>query len=297
MEIEDTHISQVMNGYSEKNNENIIIATGIAELDKQIEGFGMGELITLLGYPGDDKMHVVLRIMNYQAIDNGVPSAYFCMRETPEIIARRLLCYRCGILSNRMLEYEISGEPHEWKYCVDENKQKIESSPVYLYPNEHLSIDEICELCYLYAKNGVKVVFIYFKNDAIKDDAVCKLKTFASQLYIAIVLMIDVVGIRYSIDERQPCIQDLSWCQLDEYSDMVIGFLNCDTFGYVCEDGLDISGKIRIKVAKDRYNKQHKHFYLGYLGFILKKFAEPSTTFENQRQLTEDPYNPFEQEI
>ena len=284
-----------MGGYRETTGKDII-ATGIAELDKQIEGFGMGELVTLLGYPGDDKMNAAIRIMSYQAVDNGNSSAYFCTRETPEIIARRLLCYRCSTLPNRMLEYEINGEPYEWKHWVDENKEKIAASPVYLYPNERLYIDELCEQCCSYAKSGVKVIYIYFDNEAIKNDAVCKLKALVSRLYIAIVLMIDVLGMRYGIDAQQPCLQDLSWCQLDEYSDMVIGFLNCDSFGYVSEEGIDIKGKMRIKVVKDRHNKQNAHFYLNYLGFIMKQYAEPSTstTFENQRLLTEDPYNPFE---
>ena len=293
MEIENTHISKVMGGYRETTGKDII-ATGIAELDKQIEGFGMGELVTLLGYPGDDKMNAAIRIMSYQAVDNGNSSAYFCTRETPEIIARRLLCYRCSTLPNRMLEYEINGEPYEWKHWVDENKEKIAASPVYLYPNERLSIDELCEQCCSYAKRGVKVIYIYFDNEAIKNDAVCKLKALVSRLYIAIVLMIDVLGTRYGIDDQQPCLQDLSWCQLDEYSDMVIGFLNCDSFGYVSEEGIDIKGKMRIKVVKDRHNKQNAHFYLNYLGFIMKQFAEPSTISDSSRQIIEDFYTPFE---
>jgi hypothetical protein len=283
MEIENTHISKVMGGYRETTGKDII-ATGIAELDKQIEGFGMGELVTLLGYPGDDKMNAAIRIMSYQAVDNGNSSAYFCTRETPEIIARRLLCYRCSTLPNRMLEYEINGEPYEWKHWVDENKEKIAASPVYLYPNERLYIDELCEQCCSYAKSGVKVIYIYFDNEAIKNDAVCKLKALVSRLYIAIVLLIDVLGTRYGIDDQQPCLQDLSWCQLDEYSDMVIGFLNCDSFGYVSEEGIDIKGKMRIKVVKDRHNKQNAHFYLNYLGFIMKQFAEPSTISDSSRQ-------------
>ena len=293
MEIENTHISKVMGGYRETTGKDII-ATGIAELDKQIEGFGMGELVTLLGYPGDDKMNAAIRIMSYQAVDNGNSSAYFCTRETPEIIARRLLCYRCSTLPNRMLEYEINGEPYEWKHWVDENKEKIAASPVYLYPNERLYIDELCEQCCSYAKSGVKVIYIYFDNEAIKNDAVCKLKTLVSRLYIAIVLLIDVIGTRYGIDDQQPCLQDLSWCQLDEYSDMVIGFLNCDSFGYVSEEGIDIKGKMRIKVVKDRHNKQNAHFYLNYLGFIMKQFAEPSTISDSSRQIIEDFYTPFE---
>jgi hypothetical protein len=293
MEIENTHISKVMGGYRETTGKDII-ATGIAELDKQIEGFGMGELVTLLGYPGDDKMNAAIRIMSYQAVDNGNSSAYFCTRETPEIIARRLLCYRCSTLPNRMLEYEINGEPYEWKHWVDENKEKIAASPVYLYPNERLYIDELCEQCCSYAKSGVKVIYIYFDNEAIKNDAVCKLKALVSRLYIAIVLMIDVLGMRYGIDAQQPCLQDLSWCQLDEYSDMVIGFLNCDSFGYVSEEGIDIKGKMRIKVVKDRHNKQNAHFYLNYLGFIMKQFAEPSTISDSSRQIIEDFYTPFE---
>lgn len=293
MEIENTHISKVMGGYRETTGKDII-ATGIAELDKQIEGFGMGELVTLLGYPGDDKMNVAIRIMSYQAVDNDTPSAYFCTRETPEIIARRLLCYRCSTLPNRMLEYEINGDPYEWKHWVDENKEKIAASPVYLYPNERLCIDELCEQCCSYAKSGVKVIYIYFDNEAIKNDAVCKLKALVSRLYIAIVLMIDVLGTRYGIDAQQPCLQDLSWCQLDEYSDMVIGFLNCDSFGYVSEEGIDIKGKMRIKVVKDRHNKQNAHFYLNYLGFIMKQFAEPSTISDSSRQIIEDFYTPFE---
>ena len=293
MEIENTHISKVMGGYRETTGKDII-ATGIAELDKQIEGFGMGELVTLLGYPGDDKMNAAIRIMSYQAVDNGNSSAYFCTRETPEIIARRLLCYRCSTLPNRMLEYEINGEPYEWKHWVDENKEKIAASPVYLYPNERLYIDELCEQCCSYAKSGVKVIYIYFDNEAIKNDAVCKLKALVSRLYIAIVLMIDVLGTRYGIEDQQPCLQDLSWCQLDEYSDMVIGFLNCDSFGYVSEEGIDIKGKMRIKVVKDRHNKQHAHFYLNYLGFIMKQFAEPSTISDSSRQIIEDFYTPFE---
>ena len=239
-------------------------------------------------------MNAAIRIMSYQAVDNGNSSAYFCTRETPEIIARRLLCYRCSTLPNRMLEYEINGEPYEWKHWVDENKEKIAASPVYLYPNERLYIDELCEQCCSYAKSGVKVIYIYFDNEAIKNDAVCKLKALVSRLYIAIVLMIDVLGMRYGIDAQQPCLQDLSWCQLDEYSDMVIGFLNCDSFGYVSEEGIDIKGKMRIKVVKDRHNKQNAHFYLNYLGFIMKQFAEPSTISDSSRQIIEDFYTPFE---
>ena len=153
------------------------------------------------------------------------------------------------------------------------------------------------EQCCSYAKSGVKVIYIYFDNEAIKNDAVCKLKALVSRLYIAIVLLIDVLGTRYGIDDQQPCLQDLSWCQLDEYSDMVIGFLNCDSFGYVSEEGIDIKGKMRIKVVKDRHNKQNAHFYLNYLGFIMKQFAEPSTISDSSRQIIEDFYTPFEWEL
>ena len=75
---------------------------------------------------------------------------------------------------------------------------------------------------------------------------------------------------------------------------MVIGFLNCDSFGYVSEDGIDIKGKMRIKVVKDRHNKQNAHFHLNYLGFIMKQFAEPPTISDSSRQIIEDFYTPFE---
>ena len=275
MNIENTHIRKVI-GHHDKIDEKLIMPTGIAELDKQIDGFGMGELVTLLGYPGDDKMNVVLRILDFQAVGNGIPSAYFCIRETPEIVARRLLCYRCSTLPNKMLEYEISGEPYEWRSWVDDNKEKIEASPIYLCSNERLSIDDICEHISSYAKNGVKVIYFYFENDVVVDDVVSRLKKIARRLLVTIVLMIDVVGTRYGIEEKQPCLQDLSWCQLDEYSDIVIGFLNCDSFGYVSEDGIDIKGQMRFQVVKDRYNKQHEHFYLSVLSMTMKQFSDTS---------------------
>lgn len=273
MNIENTHISKII-GHHVKKDERLIIPTGIVELDKQIGGWGKGELITLLGYPGDDKMNVALRIMSFQAVDNDIPSAYFCIRETPEIVARRLLCYRCSVLPNKMLEYEISNEPYEWKKWVDETKKEIESSPIYLYPNECLSIDGICDHCSSYAKYGVKVIYIYIENDTIMDNVVNKLKKLTNMFFITIVLMIDVLGTRYGIEEQQPCLQDLSWCQLDEYSDIVLGFLNCDSLGYVNEDGIDIKGRMRFKVVKDRCNKQHKHFYLSALGMTLKQYSD-----------------------
>ena len=254
MEIENTHISKVMGGYRESTGKDII-ATGIAELDKQIEGFGMGELVTLLGYPGDDKMYAAVRIMSYQAVDNDTPSAYFCTRETPEIIARRLLCYRCSTLPNRMLEYEMLGEPHEWKQWVDENKEKI--------------------------ANALNETHAILNGGEDTSGILEQLENACSCL-------------ENIIDDQQPCLQDLSWCQLDEYSDMVIGFLNCDSFGYVSEEGIDIKGKMRIKVVKDRHNKQNAHFYLNYLGFIMKQFAEPSTISDSSRQIIEDFYTPFE---
>ena len=105
MNIENTHIRKVI-GHHDKIDEKLIMPTGIAELDKQIDGFGMGELVTLLGYPGDDKMNVVLRILDFQAVGNGIPSAYFCIRETPEIVAR------CPIKCSNMkfLVSHMSGE-------------------------------------------------------------------------------------------------------------------------------------------------------------------------------------------
>lgn len=40
MEIGDTHISQVMNGNRETTDEDIIIATGIPEIDRGATGSG-----------------------------------------------------------------------------------------------------------------------------------------------------------------------------------------------------------------------------------------------------------------
>lgn len=139
-------------------------------------------------------------------------------------------------------------------------------------------IPPACRECHIssYAKNGVKVIYFYFENDVVVDDVVSRLKKIARRLLVTIVLMIDVVGTRYGIEEKQPCLQDLSWCQLDEYSDIVIGFLNCDSFGYVSEDGIDIKGQMRFQVVKDRYNKQHEHFYLSVLAMTMKQFSDTS---------------------
>lgn len=295
METEDTLISNVMKQSRQLTEDAVVFPTGIAALDEQIKGFQWGELITLLAYPGDDKLNLALRIISYQAVDNGISSAYFCTRETPEVVVRRLTCYRGSLLPNRLLDYEITGEPHEWKDWINGIREQIAASPIYLYPNKKMSTPDLCEQCMAYAKL-CSVIYIYLSKDAIKDDVVCKLKSLACRMHVVIVLLIDVLGERSGLD-KQPSFRDLAFCQLDEYSDIVIGFVDGDALDVVTDDnGTLLAGKVRFQVVKDRCNKQLEPFYLNPLGMFLREYSElpgmPSMPPEDNTGI----YSPFDGE-
>ena len=74
-----------------------IYSTGTDEINTLLKGVMPGELCVLFGDIASGKTALSIRMLDYQSIDNKVPSLFFCVRNTPESIIHRLIGYRCSI--------------------------------------------------------------------------------------------------------------------------------------------------------------------------------------------------------
>ena len=92
----DTHISHFINDEQRTEIEEIY-SLGTDDISKLLEGISPGELCVLYGDIASGKTALSIRMLDYQSIDNKVPSLYFCVRDTPEGIIHRLIGYRCSI--------------------------------------------------------------------------------------------------------------------------------------------------------------------------------------------------------
>ena len=77
----DTHISHFINDEQRTEIEEIY-SLGTDDISKLLEGISPGELCVLYGDIASGKTALSIRMLDYQSIDNKVPSLYFCVRDT-----------------------------------------------------------------------------------------------------------------------------------------------------------------------------------------------------------------------
>lgn len=248
-----------------------IYSTGTDEINTLLKGVMPGELCVLFGDIASGKTALSIRMLDYQSIDNKVPSLFFCVRNTPESIIHRLIGYRCSI-HYRSFKLREKLEDVETQLQLN----KIAESPIYLYQSHYVTIDDVCEICKQHVeKFGVKIVFLHYLYIGGKDQAL-RLRLLARELGIVIVLLENQLIFGEGICGFLPFLKDLSEDYLNEYSDIVIGLCDYERYRITMDtSGRDLRGLIHVEILKARDGESGGEYYLRKDYLHLKNYVVP----------------------
>ena len=245
----NTHISYIIDEYrNAKVKRELMMPFGIKEIDDAIQGFGSGELITLLGDTGSGKTSMTVRMVDSLSVVRQIPSLYLCVRNTPKDIVRRLVDYRCA--SKKEKEEDVLAE--------------MSKAPIYLYSSVEMNVDDVCDVCRKHVEDyGVKVVFVHFMYIRSGMENAYKLRALAKELGVTIVVLENIFEARDGIDGVLPNMRDLYDSRLGEYSDTVIALCNYSLYKvFRDERGLDLSGLLHVSILKCHGKSDNRSFYI-----------------------------------
>lgn len=246
-----------------------IYSLGTDEINTLLKGVMPGELCVFLGDIASGKTALSIRMLDYQSIDNKVPSLYFCVRNTPESIIHRLIGYRCSI-PYRSFKLREKLEDVETQLQLN----KIAESPIYLYQSHYVTIDDVCEICKQHVEEfGVKIVFLHYLYIGGKDRAL-RLRLLARELGIVIVLLENQLVFGEGMCGILPFLKDLGEDYLNEYSDIVIGFFDYERYRITMDtSGRDLRGLIHVEILKARDGASGGEYYIRKDYLHLKNYV------------------------
>ena len=248
---ENTHISYLMDSFREaKANRQSTLELGFNEVDELFQGGMPGELVTILGDCGSGKTSLTIRIVDRLSVDKRIPTLYLCCRETPEGIISRLVNFRCPEDASEKEREDVIKE--------------ISEAPIYLYSRYYMNIDDICNVCRNHViKYGVKTVYVHFMYVAYNRENAYRLRMLAKELEITIVLLVSVIDCIEGFEGRQPKMSDLYECNLNEYSETVIGLCNYALYDVNFDlEGIDIRNLLHISILKCHGELMDRKFYV-----------------------------------
>ena len=266
----DTHISHFINDEQRTEIEEIY-SLGTDDISKLLEGISPGELCVLYGDIASGKTALSIRMLDYQSIDNKVPSLYFCVRDTPEGIIHRLIGYRCSI---PYCSFQVKKDSVDTEILIQQNK--IAESPIYLYQAPFVMIDEVCDICKQHVEEfGVKIVFLHYLYIGGQGKAL-RLRLLARELGIVIVLLENQFVCGEGILGILPRLKDLGEDYLNEYSDIVIGLCDYESYHlYQDPSGRDLRGLIHVELLKSSDGSSGAEYYLKKDYLHLKNYVAP----------------------
>ncbi len=244
--------------FSQREELEIYYKFGLDDIDKFFGGVKPGELTTLYGDIASGKTTFSIRMLDYQSIENRIPSLYFCIRNTPQNIIQRLVGLNCSIYWR---DVELRKELRNKE--VDQFLNKISESPIFLYQAKTVTIEEVCDICKMHVQEyGVKIVFLHYLYIEGKDKAY-KLRLLARELGIAIVLLENMLEYGEGFIGVRPFLKDLCHDHLNEYSDIVIGLCDYSSYHmYQDIDGRDLRNLIHVELLKGGDGNTSREFYI-----------------------------------
>lgn len=249
------------------------VPSGFGDLDMMTSGFQNSELITIGARPSIGKTALALSMMEFIAVDKGIPCGFFSLEMSYTSIGQRLLSQRSKIPGTRLK----SGYTLQLKdFQVLQNAAgKYYSSPLYVVDTPNMKLLDIRALARrMVAKNKVKIIFIDYIGLITTEDPTApvyeqvsevtkSLKALARELDIPIVALCQVSR---DAEGEEPNLAQLRGSgSVEQDSDVVI-FIHRDRS---CEDP--------VKPAKLIVAKQRN----GSIGTVELQFVASCTRFEN----------------
>lgn len=259
--------------YQGKENPRII-KTGLPSLDKLIDGFEKGELITLGGYSGGGKTTLALNIAANVAKE-GRKVLFFSLEMTKTEMHKRLVC------SSTRLHNFADMTPEEFNRLIMASKSLEHDLPLEFIDDSDTTIEKISAIC-AGAKDAALVIIDHLhilKSDKqFKDQYALltyltrRIKIMAQDLNIPVLLLSQMNRANAAREIKEPTMSDLRGSgSIEQDSNLVIFVYTAENLlkfqepkegtkkHEKWEDALEqAKGKAQISVVKNRRGRTGK---------------------------------------
>lgn len=210
--------------YQGKENPRII-KTGLPSLDKLIDGFEKGELITLGGYSGGGKTTLALNIAANVAKE-GRKVLYFSLEMTKTEMHKRLVCSSTGFHNFAELS------PDEFNKLISASKSLEHDLPLKFLDDGDMTVEKIAAICGSQKDTALVIIdhlHILKSDKQFKDQYALltyitrRVKMMAADLGVPVLLLSQMNRANAAREIKEPTMSDLRGSgSIEQDSNLVI---------------------------------------------------------------------------
>jgi replicative DNA helicase len=248
--------------------------SGFYPLDELIDGIHNTDIVLMAGRPTMGKSDLALCIASWFTIEEGIPVAFFSMRLTQEIIARRLISSYSKIPISRIVRGDLREK--DWPKFTHAAKV-LNEAPIFIYEKSGILEEELSQqITKLKDECGLGLVIIdgieqissshkYSDRKSEVYEIVKSIKTISRDYQVPIILTLNTSRESDMRVNKRPIIRDLEeWDILASDAANVVIMLYKDSVYNTSKDNPD-KGITEIIIVKNDYGPC-KAVKLAYLG-------------------------------
>ena len=269
-----------------QRKENITgIPTGFHDLDVKTAGLQKSDLIVLAGRPSMGKSALAISMMEYAAVVEKVPCAYFSLEMSRDQLAQRMLCSIAGVNAHKVRTGFFSQT--DWPKLVTA-AGKLSESPIFIDDTPGISGLELrAKARRLKARYDIKLLFIDYlqlmrgaariENRQQEISEISRsMKALARELDIPIIAISQLSRAVEQRADHRPMLSDLRESgAIEQDADMVMLILREEYYTPTEEN----KGVAEVIIAKQRH---------GPVGTVKLAFLPEYTRFSNLARAEEE---------
>ena len=256
------------------------IPTGFIDLDRLTSGLQNSDLVVVAGRPSMGKTAFALNIVQYAAIQVGVPCLIFSLESAKEQLVERMLCSEAKVNSQKLRTGFLSEE--DWSRLTDAAALLAEA-PIYIDDTPNISVMEVrAKARRLKAEKDLKLVVVDYLQLMAGDrraenrqqqisEISRSLKALAKELNVPVIAISQLSRAVEQREDKRPRLSDLRESgAIEQDADVVMSLYRDYYYSHQQEDE---------KKAEVIINKQRR----GPVDTVRLTFFSEYTRFENQK--------------
>jgi replicative DNA helicase len=269
-----------------QRKENITgIPTGFHDLDVKTAGLQKSDLIVLAGRPSMGKSALAISMMEYAAVVEKVPCAYFSLEMSRDQLAQRMLCSIAGVDAHKVRTGFFSQT--DWPKLVTA-AGKLSESPIFIDDTPGISALELrAKARRLKARYDIQLMFIDYlqlmrgasriENRQQEISEISRsMKALARELNIPLIAISQLSRAVEQRADHRPMLSDLRESgAIEQDADMVMLILREEYYTPTEEN----KGIAEVIIAKQRH---------GPIGTVKLAFLPEYTRFSNLARSEEE---------
>ncbi|MBC7246883.1 MAG: replicative DNA helicase [Actinobacteria bacterium] len=241
-----------------EGGEDTGIYTGFTDLDRLTMGLQPSDLIVIAARPSMGKTSLALNIADYVAVEEGIPVAIFSLEMSAQEVAKRLLCSRARVNSQKL---KSSFKDDDVWERLSEAAGDLASASIFIDDSADIGIMELrSKLRRLKSQHDIGLVIIDYiqlmSSDRRMENRVQEIAAISRGLkVIGRDFNIPVIAVSQLSREpekhnREPILSDLRESgAIEQDADLIIFIHRKEVYD---PDNEELKGRADVKVAKHR---------------------------------------------